>query len=71
MRDTLITINKVKQTFFEKLLALFLKKYQHLYKTLLTQLLPFMGFYHRLKYLHNLQNHPVYILSLFSHTVFN
>jgi hypothetical protein len=31
------------------------------YKSLLVQSLPFVGFYHRLKYLHNFQNHPVEI----------
>jgi hypothetical protein len=39
---------------------LFLEKYQNLYKALLAQSLPFIEFYHRLKYLHNLQSHPVY-----------
>jgi hypothetical protein len=37
--------------------AIFLEKYQHLYKALLAQ--PLVGFDHRLKYLHNFQSHPV------------
>jgi hypothetical protein len=38
----------------------FLEKYQHLYKASLDQSLPFVGFYHKLKYLHNLQSHSVH-----------
>jgi hypothetical protein len=40
---------------------LLFEKYQHLLKALLAQSSPFVVFYHRLKYLHNFQNHPVYI----------
>jgi hypothetical protein len=32
---------------------------QFLYKAVLVQSLPFVGFYHRLKYLYNIQNHSV------------
>jgi hypothetical protein len=46
--------------FLKNFYLLFLEKYQHLYKTLLAQSLPFVGFNHRLKYLYNLQSHPVY-----------
>jgi hypothetical protein len=50
------------QTFFFKFEPLFLEKYQHLHKASLTQLSPFVEFYHWLKYLHNLQNHCMYVL---------
>jgi hypothetical protein len=46
--------------FLKNFELLFLEKYQHLYKALLAQSLLFVGFYHRIKYLHNLQSHPVY-----------
>jgi hypothetical protein len=38
----------------------FLKKYQHLHNASFAQSLRFVGLYHRLKYLHNLQSHFVY-----------
>jgi hypothetical protein len=49
------------QTCFEKALDPFFEKYQHLYKTLLTQSLPAVEFYHWLKYLRNFQSHPVFV----------
>jgi hypothetical protein len=45
------------QTFLEKLLALFLEKYQ----ALLPQSLPIVEFYHWLKYLQNFQSHPIHM----------
>jgi hypothetical protein len=48
--------------FLKNFEPLFLEKYQHLYKA---SSLPFMGFYHRLKYLHNIQSHSVYCTLLF------
>jgi hypothetical protein len=43
--------------FLKNFEPLFLEKYQHLCKALLAQSLRFIGFYHRLKNLHNLQSH--------------
>jgi hypothetical protein len=43
--------------FFQNFEPLFLEKYPYLYKASLAKSLPFVGFYHRLKYLHNLQSH--------------
>jgi hypothetical protein len=47
--------------FVENRLVPFHRNNQHLYKALLAQSLLFVGFYHRLKYLHHLQSHPVYV----------
>jgi hypothetical protein len=46
--------------FFYTFSAFFLEKYQHLNKAFLAQSLPVVEFYHWLKYLHNVQSHPVY-----------
>jgi hypothetical protein len=46
--------------FLKNFSPLFHEKNQHLYNALLAQSLPFVGFCHRLKYLRNFQNLPVY-----------
>jgi hypothetical protein len=51
--------------FLKNFEPLFLEKYQHLYKASLAQSLPFVGFYHRLKYLNVIQSHSVYCTLLF------
>jgi hypothetical protein len=57
-----MTTKKVYYDFFvENRLVPFYRNNQHLDKALLAQSLLFVGFYHRLKYLHNLQSHPVYL----------
>jgi hypothetical protein len=56
--------------FLKNFKPLFLEKYQHLYKTSLAQTLTFVKFYHRLKYLHNIQCHSVFVSKLLRNDIY-